>query len=314
MTIGHTSLGKRVRTFHNGEPVDGRITKWLPKTAEDPALFHMEHDVDSDAEDLEEHELDEAQRAFTSKAEFPASKASPQVSVDLECQRGVALRVLLGGVTDRETIVAQCELLKAEMGRTATMSVLRMEKTRSVPLWTQDDTEYALTPAGDAMRDAAAELLKADATQLSGGTTELSAVTADASAKLWLRDGDNFTLTAVGEAMREGAALLLKADAELVAAAKAPQETKPAQINWRSQRMVVFRAVLGGATDRRTIVAQCELLADMGRDASVTLLGKEKKIGVPLWTQDGNQYTLTAAGEAMREGMATLLKADAALK
>jgi hypothetical protein len=59
-TSGHDWLGRRVRRFFDGgHRADGRITKWMPATKEDPPLFHALHD-DGDEEDLEVHEVEEA--------------------------------------------------------------------------------------------------------------------------------------------------------------------------------------------------------------------------------------------------------------
>lgn len=66
----HRWLGRRVRRFFDEEPVDGTITCWLPATASDLALWHMEHD-DGDAEDLDDREVRTALRAFLEDWAFP---------------------------------------------------------------------------------------------------------------------------------------------------------------------------------------------------------------------------------------------------
>ena len=46
---GHKWLGKRVRRFFEKSYSDGRLTKWMPESGEDAAIWHMVHD-DGDEE------------------------------------------------------------------------------------------------------------------------------------------------------------------------------------------------------------------------------------------------------------------------
>ena len=60
---GHRWLGMRVRRFFDKSYSDGRLTKWMPESGDDAAIWHMVHD-DGDEEDLEEYEVVAAIRAL----------------------------------------------------------------------------------------------------------------------------------------------------------------------------------------------------------------------------------------------------------
>lgn len=57
---GHPWIGSTVLRFFDGQPVQAAVTKWLPPSDDESALWHLEHS-DGDQEDLE---LEEMQRSL----------------------------------------------------------------------------------------------------------------------------------------------------------------------------------------------------------------------------------------------------------
>jgi hypothetical protein len=63
-----------------------------------------------------------------------------------------------------------------------------------------------------------------------------------------------------------------------------------------SLRRDIFSALCAGVEDRDDLFTRVARVREWKRSDVVTVLGKEKNFGVPLWTQEGAKYSLTAEG------------------
>ena len=63
-----------------------------------------------------------------------------------------------------------------------------------------------------------------------------------------------------------------------------------------SLRRDIFSALCAGAEDRDDLFTRVAMVREWKRSDVVTVLGKEKNFAVPLWTQEGAKYSLTAEG------------------
>ena len=63
-----------------------------------------------------------------------------------------------------------------------------------------------------------------------------------------------------------------------------------------SLRRDIFSALCAGVEDRDDLFTRVARVREWKRSAVVTVLGKEKNFAVPLWTQEGAKYSLTAEG------------------
>ena len=77
---------------------------------------------------------------------------------------------------------------------------------------------------------------------------------------------------------------------------------------------VALRVLLAGYTQRHDIVAACGVLnTGMAKQGTtVTILGRKDEKTTSMWSQDGDQYTLTKRGRGFKSKLAVLVKADRA--
>jgi hypothetical protein len=64
---GHVFVRQHVAVQHGKKVSIGLITKWVPASDDDPALWHMVHD-DGDEEDLEEDEVHTAMALYAEES------------------------------------------------------------------------------------------------------------------------------------------------------------------------------------------------------------------------------------------------------
>ena len=184
-----------------------------------------------------------------------------------ESWRWYVLRALLAEWTAKEEVVGhvlgQCSGFSCQDPRKAVITILQREKKQCRPLWAVEETEVGpavlLTLEGESLRG-------------TGGFEDL--------------DQEE-------EEEEEG-----EEQAEPMARCGAPTEG--------TLRADVFAALCSGLCAREEIVAfawECGKASTRGdHDATlhrcdvVTVLGKEKRVKAPLWTQEGTTYELTAAG------------------